>query len=163
MPIKDLIPSWRKGGPARREEGDPFSLFRREMDSLMENFFRGVEGGAFESRLGVFSPKVDVTEGEKEITVSAELPGMDEKDIELSLTKDSLTIRGEKKQEKEEKTTDYYRTERSYGSFVRAIPLPVEIDEEKVEASFKKGLLTVTLPKTEKAVKETKKIPISSS
>jgi HSP20 family protein len=163
MAIKDLIPSWRKGVPARREEDDPFSLFRKEMDSLMENFFRGAEGWPIESRLGAFSPKVDVAESEKEIKVSAELPGMDEKDIELSLTKDSLTIRGEKKQEKEEKTKDYYRMERSYGSFVRTVQLPVEIDEDKVEASFKKGLLTVTLPKTEKAVKETKKIPISSA
>lgn len=163
MAIKDLIPSWRKAVPARREEDDPFTLFRKEMDNLMENFFGGSKAWPFESRLGAFSPKVDVVENEKEIKVSAELPGMDEKDIELSLTKDSLTIRGEKKEEKEDKGKDYYRMERSYGSFVRTVPLPVEVDEDKVEASFKKGLLTVTLPKTEKAVKETKKIPISSA
>jgi HSP20 family protein len=83
--------------------------------------------------------------------VSAELPGMDDEDIEVSLSRDVLTISGEKKQEKEEKGRDYYRAERSYGSFRRSIPLPAEVNADKVDAVFSKGVLTITLPKTAKA------------
>ena len=130
------------------------------MDSLFDNFYRGFDIGPFESRLGAFSPKVDVTENDKEIKISAELPGMDEKDIEVSLHNDMLTIKGEKKEEKEDKGKDYYRMERSYGSFLRTIPLPAEVETDKVEAKFKKGVLSITLPKTAKAVAETKKIAV---
>jgi HSP20 family protein len=101
-----------------------------------------------------------VSETDKEIKVSAELPGMDDKDIDVSLTRDALTIKGEKKEEKEDKGKDYYKMERSYGSFTRSIPLPVEVDTDKVQATFKKGVLEITLPKTAKAIQETKKIPI---
>jgi HSP20 family protein len=114
----------------------------------------------FEGRIGAFSPKVDVTENEKEFNISAELPGMDDKDIDVSLQNDMLTIRGEKKEEKEDKGKDYYRMERSYGYFSRTIPLPVEVETDKVDAKFKKGVLTITLPKTAKAVAETKKISV---
>jgi HSP20 family protein len=160
MALRDLIPI-KKGVPARREEHDPFSLFRDEMNRLFDSFFRGFDIEPFEPRIA-FSPKVDVSETEKAFTVSAELPGMDEKDIDVSLEKDRITIKGEKKEEKEEKGKDFYRAERSYGSFVRTIPLPKEIDTEKVEAQFKKGLLTITLPKTPEAIKEVKKIPIAT-
>lgn len=161
MALKDLIPS-KKWAPARREEHDPFTLFRDEMNRLFDNFFRGGElEPFFESRVG-FSPKVDVAETDKEITVTAELPGMDEKDIDVSLEKDMLTVRGEKKEEKEEKGKDFYRSERSYGSFTRTIPLPKEVDTDKVEAQFKKGVLRITLPKTPAAIKEVKKVPIST-
>jgi len=101
-------------------------------------------------------------ESDKQISITAELPGMDDKDIDISLTKDSLSIKGQKKEEKEDKGKDYYRMERSYGSFSRTIALPSEIDIDKVKAEFKKGLLTVTLPKTAKAIKETKKIPVKT-
>ena len=114
------------------------------------------------SSIGAFHPNIDVTETDKEIRVSAELPGMDNKDINVSLTKESLTITGEKKEEKEEKKKDYYRMERSYGSFSRTIPMPVEIDTDKAKALFKKGVLTITLPKTAKAIKEKKKISIKA-
>ena len=97
-----------------------------------------------------------------EIKVSAELPGMDEKDIDVSLTRDTLTIKGEKKEEKEDTGKDYYKMERSYGSFTRSIPLPVEVDTDKVQATFKKGVLEITLPKTAKAIQETKKVPVKA-
>ena len=163
MAIKKISSSEEKGVPARHEEYSPFSLFRHEMNRLFDNFFRGFDIEPFEKRLGAFYPDIDVTETDKEIKVSAELPGMDNKDIDVSLTKDSLTIKGEKKEEKEEKKKkDYYRMERSYGSFSRTIPLPVEIDTEKAKAQFKKGVLTITLPKTAKAIKETKKIQVKT-
>jgi HSP20 family protein len=104
-------------------------------------------------------PRVDAADTDKEIKVSVELPGLDDNDIEVSLTKETLTIKGEKK---EEKGKDYYRSERSFGSFTRTIPLPVEIDAEKAEASSKKGVLTVNLPKTKQVISETKKVAIKA-
>jgi HSP20 family protein len=162
MAIKNLITSGKKDVPIRREEYDPFSLFRHEMNKLFDSFFHGFDIEPFERRLGAFSPSVNVVEGDKEIKITAELPGIDEKDIDVSLAKDSLTIKGEKKEEKEDKGKNYYRLERSYGSFTRTIQLPVEIDTDKAKAQFKKGVLTVTLPKTAQAIKETKKIPVKS-
>ena len=162
MAIKKSSPSGEKSVPARREEYSPFSLFRSEMNRLFDNFFHGFDIEPFEKQHGAFHPNIDVTETDKEIRVSAELPGMDNKDIEVSLTKESLTIRGEKKEEKEEKKKDYYRMERSYGSFSRTIPMPVEIDTEKAKAQFKKGVLTITLPKTAKVIRETKKITVKA-
>jgi len=160
MTIRNLVPFGKKSVPVKREEENPFAHLRREMDSLFDNFFRGFDIEPFESRMGAFTPKVDVTENDKEIKISAELPGMDEKDIDVSLQNDILTIKGEKKEEKEDKGKDYYRMERSYGSFIRTIPLPVEVETDKVEARFKKGVLSITLPKTAKAVAETKKVAV---
>ncbi len=161
MAVKNVTPSIKRSLPVKREERDIFSLFREEMNRLFDNFFRGFELEPF-GGLGTFRPSVNVVEDDKEIRVSAELPGIDEKDIEVSLSKDSLTIKGEKKEEKEDKGKNYYRMERTYGSFSRTIPLPTEIDADKVKAQFKKGVLTVTLPKTAKAIKETKKIPVKA-
>ncbi|MGO9612324.1 MAG: Hsp20/alpha crystallin family protein [Dissulfurispiraceae bacterium] len=160
MANRSVVPSGKKSVPGRPEEQNPFVLLRREIDSLFDSFFRGSDLEPFESRVGAFSPKVDVTESDKEIRVYAELPGMDEKDLDVSLTKDTLTIRGEKKEEKEREERDYYHVERSYGSFSRVIRLPVEVEMEKIEAEFKKGLLTVKLPKSSKAVEGTKKISV---
>jgi HSP20 family protein len=162
MPKKNIVPAEKKSVPVRREEQHPFSLFRQEMNSLFDTFFRGFELEPFKGRFGAFSPSVDVKESDKDISVTAELPGLDDKDIDVSLSRDSLTIKGEKKEEKEEKGKDYYRMERSFGSFSRTIPLPAEIDVDKVKAEFKKGLLTVTLPKSEKAIKEKKKISVKA-
>jgi HSP20 family protein len=162
MTKKNVIPSEKKSVPVKREEYHPFSLLREEMNTLFDNFFRGFEIEPFRSRFGAFSPSIDVKESDTDISVTAELPGMNDKDIDVSLTRDSLTIKGEKKEEKEEKGKDYYRMERSFGSFSRTIPLPSEIATDKVKAEFKKGLLTVTLPKTEKAIRETKKISVKA-
>ncbi len=109
---------------------------------------------------GTFSPSVDITENDREIRVSAELPGMDDRDIDITLGKDSLTIKGEKKEEKEDKGKDYYHLERSYGSFSRTIPLPVETETDKAEAHFKKGVLTINIPKSAKSIGEKKKITV---
>ncbi len=148
---------------ARFDELNPFYTLRNEMDRLFDNYFRGFELDRFGSGSLAFQPKVNVADSEKEITVSVEIPGMDEDDIELALTKDALTIKGEKREEKENKGKNYHRMERTYGSFSRTLPLPVEINTDKAEAAYNKGVLTIKLPKTEQAVKETKKIPIKKT
>jgi HSP20 family protein len=166
MSITDLIP-WRRGEkqvPVRRE-GEPSILsFQQEMNRLFDEFSRGwglAPFREFSEQWDAFSPRVDVVEGDKEITVSAELPGMDEKGIDLSLSHGVLTISGEKQEEKEDKGRNYYRMERSYGSFQRSIPLPSEVVEDKAKATFKKGVLTITLPKTAEA-QARKRIPIKT-
>ncbi len=149
--------------PAERHEWmNPLSRFRAEMDNLMEGFFHGFT--PFPSTLDAdgFAPRVDVVDSDKEIKVLAELPGMDEKDIEVSLSRDELTIKGEKKEEKEERSKGYYRNERCFGSFTRTIGLPLEIEADKAEASFKKGVLTVRLPKTKGAIDEARKIRVKT-
>ncbi|HEX2656309.1 MAG TPA: Hsp20/alpha crystallin family protein [Xanthobacteraceae bacterium] len=108
------------------------------------------------------APAVDVTENEKEYEITAELPGMDEKDIEVTVTNHSLVIRGEKQEDKEERKKDYYLHERHFGSFERRFELPEEIDGDKIEATFKNGVLEVKLPKTADARKAEKKITVKA-
>jgi HSP20 family protein len=98
--------------------------------------------------LGEWAPSMDISETKDSVVVKIEVPGMDQKDIEVSLQENRLTVKGEKKQEKEEKDERYHRVERSYGAFTRSVRLPVGVDAGKVLAAFKNGLLTVTLPKT---------------
>ena len=148
--------------PGKKDQSHPFALLRQEMNTLFDNFFHGFDIAPSWGRIDTFNPKVDVKETDKNITVSAEMPGMDDKDIDVSLSRDALTIKGEKKEEKEEKGKDFVRMERSFGSFSRTIPLPVEIDTDKAKAEFKKGVLTVTLPKTAKAIEKTKKISVKA-
>jgi len=162
---KDVIAKTTPGTLAVRREWEyPFGSFQREMNKLVDNWFGGFNlspWAPLEKGLATtFTPRVNVSETDKEIKVSAELPGMDEKDIDVSLTRDTLTIKGEKKEEKEDKGKDYYRMERSYGSFTRAISLPIEVDTDKAKATFKKGVLQVVLPKSAKAIQETKKVAV---
>ena len=165
MPFKKLLPSiWRERDvPVRYEEEHPFYGLQREMNRLFEDFSRGFDiapFGTMSERMRAFAPSIDVKEDDKEISVLAELPGMDEKDIEVHLTDNALTLKGEKKEEKEEKGKDYYHMERTYGSFNRVIPLPQGIDTKKVNATFKKGVLTIRLPKTEEAKSKGKRVPV---
>ena len=164
MPISDLIP-WKKEKqlPVRREAEHPWSDFRREMNRLFDDMLGGEREGAlvpFGGEWSAFSPQVDVTETEDEIKVSAELPGLDQEDIDVSLSNGTLLIRGEKREEKEEKGESYYRSERAYGAFRRDIPLPSAVDVEQVDAVFEQGVLTVTLPKTEEA--RAKKVTVTT-
>jgi HSP20 family protein len=168
MNIKTLVPwNWgRKNIPIRREEDHPVYSLQRTVNQVIDNFFEGFSlspFGSLEDRMGGFTPRVDISESDKEFQVTAELPGMDEKNLDISLANSVLTLKGEKKEEKEDKKKDYYRMERSYGMFRRTIPLPEGVDLEKVAASFRKGVLTVTLPKTVEAQKEWKKIPIKAA
>ena len=108
-------------------------------------------------------PAVDVAESDRAYKVHAELPGIDEKNVEVKVTDGVLTIKGEKQEEKEEKKKDYYLSERSFGSFQRAFQIPNGVDLDKIEANFKKGVLTVTLPKSTEAQKAEKKITVKSA
>lgn len=157
MHIKSLIPRRRERALAER---DPFAVLRSEMDTLFDGFFS--EFGEPARALKSFNPRVDVTENDKEVRITAELPGVEEKDVEVSLTGDAITIKGEKREEKEEKGQEQYRLERSYGAFRRSFSLPSEVDADKTTASFKKGVLTVTLPKTAQAAKS-KTIAVNAS
>ena len=152
---------FRPSRALRRREREGFMRPFEEMRRMMEDFWMT----PFEEfgRWGDgFTPKVDVKEEDKEIIVSAELPGMDQKDIDVTVTNDSIRISGEKKHEKEEEEKDYYRHERFCGSFDRVIDLPAEVEEDKAEAEFSKGVLTIRLPKSEEAQTKHKKIKIKS-
>lgn len=162
MKIFDIVP-FRKNYDselARRQETDPFYLVNATLNRLFDDFGRLPSTTFNRVSSSVLAPRIDVAEGENEIIVTAELPGMEENEVELLLAPDTLTIKGEKKAEKEEKELEYYRSERVYGSFSRTFQLPTEIDREKVTASFKNGVLKVTLPKTAAAKNEPKKIEI---
>ncbi len=132
---------------------------RREMDRLWDSFLEGRPGRKVEE-IAEWLPTLDVSETKNELVVRAEIPGIDTKDIDISLTNDLLTIKGEKKQEKEEKGENYHLVERSYGSFTRAIRLPKEVQGDKISASYKNGILKVTLPKSEEAKKKEIKIKV---
>jgi HSP20 family protein len=163
MTLRSLIPSLgKKRATARHDYNSPYGLFHSDIDRLFDDFFNDFELDIFGGRTGSFSPRVEVSEDEKEIRVSAELPGLDEKDISVSITGDSLTLSGEKKEESESKDKGYFLKERSYGSFTRTIPLYSDIKTDMVEAHFKKGVLRIHLPKTAKAVDGKKKIEVST-
>jgi HSP20 family protein len=136
-----------------------FERMRREMDRLLDSFFDGGLRGRTEM-IGEWLPSLDVSETKNELVVKAEVPGMDPKDIDISLSDGTLTIKGEKKQEKEEKEADYHLVERSYGSFTRSVQLPKEVQSEKINASYKNGILKITLPKSEEAKKKEVKIKV---
>lgn len=166
MDIKNIVSWSRKGLQVRSDEEEPFVALQSQVNQVFDHFFNGFAVNPLwgsELRTGTFNPRLDFTETDKEYRVTVELPGLDEKDVDLSLANNTLTIKGEKKQEKEDKRKDYYRMERSYGMFSRSIPVPDGVDVEKVDASFKKGLLLIRLPKSEEAQKETKRIPIKAA
>ena len=168
MNMRDLIPWGRTAQtPTRyREEADPFVTLHREMNRL-DDVFRGFEAGPFGGlgRMANWSgaswPSVEVSETDKDVRVSAELPGLDEKDVEVLLGEGVLTIRGEKRSEVEDKGRA--SSERVYGRFERRIPLAWEVEEDKIQASFKNGVLSVTLPKSAQAEAQMRRIAINAS
>ena len=163
--------------PAKREqlssylsEWPPFSSFRRELDRLFDDFsaVSGQRPGGMLSAEpfwhGEFglaqAPAVDIVEYDKSYQVTAELPGMEEKDIDVKFADGVLTIKGEKREESEEKKKDYYRSERRFGAFQRSFRVPDGVEPNKIEATVKNGVLTVLLPKSDDAKKREKKIEI---
>jgi len=162
MAFRDLIP-WSKNqelAPAR-DSFDPFLTLHREMNRLFEDVFRGFGGiGASPLMEGRFGwPKVELSETDKMLTVSAELPGLNEKDVQVEIANGVLTVRGEKKAERNGEGR--YFTERYYGAFERHIPLE-GVEEDKAEASFTNGVLTVSLPKSDRAREGVKRIAINT-
>jgi HSP20 family protein len=168
MSVRDLIPWGRNGvnqAPSAYRDSDqnPFLSLHRDMNRLFEDAFRGLDSGfpTFRqfSNLGVAWPSVEISETDQEFKVTAEIAGLEQKDIEVLLDDGALILRGEKRSET--KDTDRQFSERYYGRFERRIPFSQEVEEDKVDASFKDGLLTVTLPKSAGAQSKVKRIAIN--
>jgi HSP20 family protein len=133
--------------PTLHSEKNELARLHREMDDLFSTFFGGMPAWA-ERQVW---PSLDVIENDNDITIKAEVPGCKAEDIDISVQGNTLTISGEKKQEKEEKEKGYYYAERSYGSFRRDLSLPSEVEPNRIDASYKEGVLTIKMPKSEKA------------
>jgi HSP20 family protein len=158
--------------PTKASDWQPFEVLRNQVDRLFSDFQNGFlqapffrpmpDLESFWRRDFAFNvtPAIDIVEKDKAFEVTAELPGLDVKDIDLQLSGGMLTIKGEKQEQKEEKTKDRYVSERRYGSFRRSLQIPGGVDVEKIEASYKSGVLTVTLPKSPEAQKKEKAIPV---
>lgn len=146
----------------------PIECFHREFDRLFEQAFRGFglsplgSGRTLTAQTadGMLRPTLDLGSTDKEYTISLEIPGVDEKDVKIEIADDVLTIRGEKKQKNEEKGKNYYRMERSYGTFQRTLSLPEDADQDGVRATFKKGILTVTMPRKALPATNVRQIPV---
>ncbi|MBC7164421.1 MAG: Hsp20/alpha crystallin family protein [Roseovarius sp.] len=163
MQIKDLIP-WARKDHAPEPKGDetnPIATLQRDMNRVFESFWNRV--GDLDWPWGGGEAKSDVVETGDHIEVSIELPGVEMKDIEVSVTDDMLTVKGEKKIERQEEKKGYYLSERSYGAIYRTIPLPPGVDGEKAEASFRNGVLTIRLPQTPEAQARVKHIEVKGA
>lgn len=163
MHINDLVPFRnRRQHAAHAKAVSPFERMHEEMDRLFDDFLpqltATMDGSA---RFGALA-SVDLSETDDALELSADLPGMEENEIEIMLRDGTLVIRGERKDESEEKRKNYYRSERAYGAFSRTITLPCDVDEEGVAANFKKGVLTVHLPKSQQAKQQGRKIDIKA-
>lgn len=145
-----------------RDLADPFASFRREMDDLMKDFGKRLPSN-WTGPAAFTAPAVDIAETKDALEVSAELPGIDEKDLSVTLDGQTLVIAGEKKAEQEQSEKDWHVVERSYGSFRRVVPLPFEAEPDKVTASFKDGVLKLTVPKPAERVEARKAIPINKA
>lgn len=171
LPVKTA--DKEKESTAAHSGWTPMENLRRDFNRLFEDFGDLWRSPIRHALLGPDSlwsgeltwaaaPAVDIAEKDKAYEITAELPGMDEKHVEVKVANGMLTIKGEKREEKEEKKKDYYLSERRYGSFERRFQIPEGVDGDKIDATFKKGLLTVTLPKTAAAQAAEKKIPIKA-
>jgi len=159
---------------AKPADWQPFEALRNQVDRLFHDFQTGfLQAPSYRSLLDIepfwrrdfgfnVTPAIDIVEKDKAFEVTAELPGLDVKDIDIKLANGMLTIKGEKQEQKEEKTKDRYVSERRYGSFRRSLQVPGSVDAGKIEASYKSGVLTVTLPKSPDAQNNQKKIPVTS-
>jgi HSP20 family protein len=154
--MKSLIPIGRDSS-LTRTDANPLALLQQEMDRLFDGFSKGFTG--LSSR--TLMPSMDLAETDKEIELTAELPGLEEKDVQLNVVDNHLTIRGEKKNQREEKEKDYHLVERNYGSFVRTVELPPGVDPESIKAVMSKGVLKVTVPKPAPA--QAKKIEVKAA
>ncbi len=141
----------------------PFERMHEEMDRLFDDFLPQLSDTRERAFRGDLLASVDLSESDDALEVKADLPGLEEKDIDVTLRDGSLLITGERKHESEEKKKNYYRSERSFGSFSRSITLPCEVDQDRIEAEFKKGVLTVRMPKSREVREKQRKIEIKTS
>jgi len=155
MDTKSVVPVGTQRAITRRDT-NPFSFLQQEIDRLFEGVTRNFPGLATTTM-----PSMDISETDKAIEITAELPGLEKKDIELNVAENVLTIRGEKKNEREEKNKDYHLVERSYGAFSRSVELPAGVKVEDISAEIANGVLKVTVQKP--APKQTKQIEIKSA
>jgi len=170
MAGRSLLPFFSRNWSLSRssEDTDPFMAFRRQMNRVFDDAFRGfgmpsLVGPAFgRMPMATLMPQIDLSESEHEIQVTAELPGIDEKDVDVVLADDMLTIRGEKKAEHEQKDRDYHLVERSHGTFSRSLPLPFAADPSQVKAAFKNGVLTVTIQKPKEVLEKQHRIEVQT-
>lgn len=183
MSLTNILP-WKRDG--KRLSGKPLPIQRdsdmdnteypllslqNEMNRLFENFWQEpfsmrpfeTMNRMWPSTMNGFNPTVDISETDKALKLEAELPGLDEKDLEISISENVLTIKGEKHQESERKDRNYFYAERSYGSFCRQFTLPASVDEDKIEAAFNKGVLTINMPKRPEVVEQRKRITIKAN
>jgi HSP20 family protein len=166
MAITDIIPWNRNRALATRPQDvvDPFNLLRRDIDRVFGDFLSDWRWpdrmNMLDRQMGSFMPEIDVKETDKEFLVTADLPGMDEKDLEVTFVDGALSIKGEKREDHEEEKGNVFRSERRYGAFERTIALSSDIDLNKAKAAFKKGVLKITLPKTGNARSNRKTIPV---
>jgi HSP20 family protein len=167
MSIRDLLPLGRgKHEIAARQENNPLAnplgALQLDINEAFADFWRAFDAPAFGGGEpgGGAVPKVDIRETDREVEVTAELPGMDEADIDVSVADGILTIRGERKAERETKDKGYVRRERSFGRIERVVPLPAGLDPNSATANFKKGVLTVTIAKTAEAQDAVKRIAV---
>ncbi len=167
MRIKDLIPwaNHREGEQQPARDMHPLASLQREVNRLFDDFWGRFEqrGSSVPAPLEGGLAVADVVETDASIEVTVELPGLDEKDLDVSIAADALTIRGEKKVEREEEKKGFYLSERSYGSVFRSIPLPAGVDIEKADAKFKNGVLSVTLPKSQQTQGGGRRIEIKAA
>lgn len=161
MAMRSLIPqSWSRNAPSTMS-ADPFSALQEEMNRLFESFGH-FPASAWSSDMAA-APRMDVCETEKEIDIDAELPGIDEKNVEVNVSGDTLTISGERKDERDEKSRNYRMMERSYGRFSRSLSLPFDVDPKNVTATFDKGVLHIAIRKPENVTSKSAKIPVKSA
>ena len=154
--------SWRRNTPAERPGRDPFHSLHDEVDRLFSDFSKHFSLPALGLQREFTAPSIDVSETDNEIKIEADLPGLEDKDVEVILSDNVLTIRGEKKSEREDKRKEYHVVERSSGSFSRSVPLPFEADPDAINATFAKGVLSIILPKPPQTKERTKRIDIKS-
>jgi HSP20 family protein len=169
--MADVPVEVKKAPSAEPAVPDVWRSFRSEMDRLFDRFGFPSFRRMFDmepawrpiSTFSFSAPAIDMSEDDKAYKISAELPGLDPKDVDVSVSGNTLVLKGEKRQEKEEKDKNYHYSERAYGSFQRAFELPASVDHPKIAADFSNGVLTITLPKTPAAQKQQKKIEVKST
>ena len=164
MKFNPLIPWKKEDRPlaGSRPSGDPLAMFHRRIDNMFDDLFGSHLPAAFGSGGEGFAPHIDLSETDKEVRITAELPGLDENDVEVTLADNVVTLKGEKKQETKEEKEDYYHSERSYGFFERSVQLPDAVDVEKAEARFKNGVLNIAIPKRPESAPARRKIELKT-